>query len=63
MDENPGTSAQRAAQELGHKCETVCTMLKKNGIFHIKFQSEKIMLHGTIIAPGFSRNLASMLKQ
>ncbi len=33
INENPGTSAQRSAQELGHKCETVHTMLKEEGYF------------------------------
>ncbi len=33
MDENPGTSAQGSARELGHKCETVRTMLKEEMYF------------------------------
>ncbi len=33
MRETPGRSAQRAAQELGHKCETVHTILKEEVYF------------------------------
>ncbi len=37
--ENLGMSVRHVAQELGHKCETVCTTLKKKGVslsnFHV----------------------------
>ncbi len=33
MEEHPGMSARRAAQQLGHKCETVRKTLKEEGFF------------------------------
>ncbi len=33
MYENPGMSVRCVAQELSHKCEMVCTTLKKEGYF------------------------------
>ncbi len=33
MEEHPGTSVRRAAQQLGHKCETVRKTLKEEGFF------------------------------
>ncbi len=68
MDENPGTSVWRPTQELGHKCETVHTTLKEEGYFPYR----NSVLHELKredyapwynIVPGFSRNLAAMLKQ
>ncbi len=34
MEEHPGTSARHAAQQLGHKRETVRKTLKEEGFFH-----------------------------
>ncbi len=64
-DVNPDMFAH-VAQELGYKCETVHTMLKKEGSIDplcCTNWSWKITLHITIIAADFLKNLATMSKQ
>ncbi len=52
MDKNPGMSAHHAAQELGHKCEMACLMLKKRRVFPLSnfrvAQTEVERLHSTL---------------
>ncbi len=38
MEEHPGTSVCRAAQQLGHKRETVWKTLKEEGLFPTEYQ-------------------------